>query len=118
MGVLRNILSELVAARKDLKELKKLQDPKLLEKAERLKVVNEALDNLPMQVKSIAKVVDAQGMPVLRVYYQPIVAEIKADKNGHPVFDKRIEAINFLSLIPLEDMKKISEEAKKEFGED
>ena len=107
MAVVRAILEALKGIKKDLEDLKSLQDPSVLEKARKYDEVKKHLSLLNFPISKVYRKIDDLGSEEIVVEYASQKRKIRILDSGDAEFDPFIEAMNFLNLISLEDMMKI-----------
>lgn len=98
------------------KEIKAMLDPSVLEKAKKYDELSARMKSVKLKVKNISRSIDEQGVDQVVVNYAPLSESIKIYDNGQVVSSDCFKAINFMNLVSLEDMTKISkviESAKK-----
>ena len=114
MGVFKEILHSLAGIWSDVKTIKQMQDPTLVEKAKRYEAMKRSLDNLRFEVTKVYTKINDEGVPTIYVEYGRQLHTIAVDVNGEATCDPFIVAMNELNLISYEDMVRISDEMKKQ----
>ena len=108
MGVFKDILSTLSGMWKDIKEIKACNSPQNVAKAKRLDEIEAVLGKISIPLDKAFARTDDQGNVVVRVKYQPIVADIVIDQaTGEAWYPPIIVAMNTLDFVPYRDMVEI-----------
>lgn len=113
MGVFRNILHTLSGIWDDVKKIKSLQDPTIVEKAKRYDEMSEALKDVLFSVTKIYEKVDDNGDTDVFIEYGKETKKIKIRPNEDDEYDPFIIAMNKLNLISFDDMLRIQEAVKR-----
>lgn len=106
----------LLEMREDQKQIKKLLDPSIIEKARKYDEFAKYLKDFKLSVSKVSESTDENGYPQVIVIYEPIVEKVSVEGDERVFSSNRFKSINFLNLISITDMKKIStaiEKAKK-----
>lgn len=108
MGVFKDILSTLSGMWKDIKEIKACNSPQNVAKAKRLDEIEAVLGKISIPLDKAFARTDDQGNVVVRVKYQPIVADIVIDQaTGEAWYPPIIVAMNTLDFVPYRDMVEV-----------
>lgn len=108
MGVFKDILSTLSGMWKDIKEIKACNNPQNVAKAKRLDEIEAVLGKISIPLDKAFARTDDQGNVVVRVKYQPIVADIVIDQaTGEAWYPPIIVAMNTLDFVPYRDMVEV-----------
>ena len=122
MGVFKDILSTLSGMWKDIKDIKACNNPQNVAKAKRLDEIEAVLGKISIPLDKAFARTDDQGNVVIRVKYQPIVADIVIDPaTGEAWYPPIIVAMNTLDFVPYRDMmeveRKVEQASKSPKGE-
>lgn len=108
MGVFKDILSTLSGMWKDIKEIKACNNPQNVAKAKRLDEIEAVLGKISIPLDKAFARTDDQGNVVVRVKYQPIVADIVIDQaTGEAWYPPIVVAMNTLDFVPYRDMVEV-----------
>lgn len=108
MGVFKDILSTLSGMWKDIKEIKACNSPQNVAKAKRLDEIEAVLGKISIPLDKAFARTDDQGNVVVRVKYQPIVADIVIDQaTGEAWYPPIVVAMNTLDFVPYRDMVEV-----------
>lgn len=117
MGVFKGILDTLSGMWKDIKEIKACNNPQNVAKAKRMDEVDAVINKITIPLDKAFVRIDDKGNAVVRVKYQPIVADITIDAaTGEAWYPPIIVAMNTLDFVPYRDMVEVEhkvEEATK-----
>ncbi len=121
MGVLKSILSTLSGMWKDIKEIKACSSPENVAKAKRMDEIDAVLRKVSIPLDKAFVKIDDKGNAVVRVKYQPIVADITIDAaTGDAWYPPIVVALNTLDFVPYHDMVEVEhkvEQASKSLRE-
>lgn len=105
MGVLKDMLSTLSGMWKDIKDIKACNNPQNVAKAKRLDEIEAVIGKISIPLDKAFARTDDKGNTVVRVKYQPIVADIVIDPaTGEAWYPPIVVAMNTLDFVPYRDM--------------
>lgn len=114
MGVFKDILSTLSGMWKDIKDIKACNNPQNVAKAKRLDEIEAVLGKISIPLDKAFARTDDKGNTVVRVKYQPIVADIVIDPaTGEAWYPPIIVAMNTLDFVPYRDMVEVEHKVEK-----